>query len=191
LGSGTRRAPKVRVVSLVFLALAVACALIGRILLLRAAFGVNIWWGLSIFLPLGPLIFRLSYPDLAPLSRKFRFAMLPCLLGYFVFHSGPISKSEYDRMFNRKPVPSAPADHYGMEKVPKAAPVPTLDERRAANAREIDRLTAWSESLRLKKRDLLHSDIPGNIAYNAEVAEYNAALTKAIADKDALFGAGK
>jgi hypothetical protein len=171
------------VVSLVFLGLGVICVLVGRILLIGAAFGVSVWWGLSIFLPFGPLFFRLSYPDLAPLSRTFRLVALPCLLAYFVLRPGP---PDYDKFFKRKPIPSAPANHYGLEKTSKKVAAPTLEERRAANSQEFQRLTAWSEALRIKKRDLLHSDAQGNLAYNAEVAEYNAALAKATAERSGL-----
>ena len=171
------------VVSLVFLGIGVVCILIGRILLLSAAFGVSVWWGLGIFLPFGPLVFRLSYPDLAPLSKMFRLLALPCILAYFVLRPGP---PDYGKFFRDKPVSSAPANHYGLEKISNAIAAPSLDQRRAINATELERLAAWSEALRLKKRDLLHSDVQGNIAYNAEVAEYNAALTKATAEKNAL-----
>ena len=75
-----------------------------------------------------------------------------------------------------------------MEKISQKIAAPTLQDRRAANAKELQRLTEWSEALRLKKRDLLRSDVQGNIAYNAEVTEYNAALAKATADKNALWG---
>ena len=158
--------------------------LIGRILLIGAAFGVSVWWGLGIFLPFGPLLFRLSYPDLAPVSRTFRLVALPCILAYFVLRPATLSGSHFDQFFKHKEVPSAPANHYGLEKIAIAAP--SLDERPAVNAKELERLTAWSEALRLKKRDLLHSDVQGNIAYNAEVAEYNAALAKATAEKNSL-----
>ena len=159
--------------------------LIGRILLIGAAFGIGVWWGLGIFLPFGPLLFRLSYPDLAPLSRTFRLVALPCILAYFVLRPAPLSGSHFDQFFKHKEVPSAPANHYGLEKIAIAAP--SLNERRAVNVTELERLTAWSEALRLKKRDLLHSDVQGNIAYNAEVAEYNAALAKATAEKNSLW----
>ena len=179
-------------VSLVFLGIGVVCILIGRILLIGAAFGVSVWWGLGIFLPFGPLIFRLSYPDLAPLSKTFRLIALPCILAYFVFRPGP---PDYKKLFNRnsvfpaqKTVPSAPADHYALEKVSQKIAPPTVEARRAANATELQRLTEWSEALRLKKRDLLHSDVQGNAAYNAEVAQYNAALAKATAEKSAIWG---
>ena len=75
-----------------------------------------------------------------------------------------------------------------MEKVSQKTPAPSLQNRRAANAKELRRLTEWSEGLRLKKRDLLRSDAQGNIAYNAEVVEYNSALAKATAEKNTLWG---
>ncbi len=174
-------------VALVFLAIGLVCVLIGRILLIRAAFGVSVWWGLGIFLPFGPLLFRLSYPDLAPLSKTFRLVSLPCILAYFVLRPAPLSGSNFDKFFKHGPVPSAPANHYGLEKISKAIAAPTVDQRRAINATELDRLTEWSQALRLKKRDLLHSDAQGNIAYNTEVAEYNAAVTKATAEKNAFW----
>jgi hypothetical protein len=175
------------VVALVFLAIGLVCVSIGRILLIRAAFGVSVWWGLGIFLPFGPLLFRLSYPDLAPLSRTFRLVALPCILAYFVLRPGPLSGSNYDRFFKHKDVASAPANHYGLEKVSKAIAPASVDQRRAINATELERLTEWSKALRLKKRDLLHSDVQGNLAYNAEVSEYNAALAKATAEKNVLW----
>jgi len=169
------------VVALVCLAIGLVCVLIGRILLVKAAFGVSVWWGLGIFLPFGPLLFRLSYPDLAPLSKTFRLVALPCVLAYFVLRSGP---TDYEKFFKQKPVPSAPANHYALEKHSNRT---ALDERRAANNREFDRLTEWSDALRLKKRDLLRSDVQGNATYNSEVAAYNAALAKANAEKTAVW----
>ena len=85
-------------------------------------------------------------------------------------------------------MPGAPANHYGTEKTHLRT---ALEERRVENSREFQRLQAWSEALRLKKRDLLHSDVQGNIAYQAEFAQYNEALAKATAEKNALFGSKK
>jgi len=161
------------------------CILIGRILLIGAAFGVSVWWGLGIFLPFGPLLFRLSYPHLAPLSRTFRLFALPCILAYFVLRP---STPDYEKFFKRIPVPSAPANYYALEKVPKVGVALSWEERRAASAKEMERLAAWSQRLKLKKRDLLRSDVQGNIDYNAEVAEYNAALAKMTAEKNSLAG---
>jgi len=132
------------------------------------------------------MLFRMSYPDLAPVSRNFRLLALPCFLAYFVLRSGPLSGSDFDKFFKNKPVASAPANHYGLEKAKPIVP-PSLEQRRAINATELERLTEWNKALRLKKRDLLHSDVQGNLAYNAEVAEYNDALTKATTEKNALW----
>ena len=161
--------------------------LIGRILLISAAFGVSIWWGFGIFLPFGPLLFRLSYPELAPMSRTFRLFAMPCILAYFVLGGGSLS-AHYDQFFKQKDVPSAPENHYALEKkVSKPSAGGSLDERRIANAKEMERLTAWAETLHAKKRDLLNSDTEGTKAFNAEVAEYNAALTKATAEQAAIW----
>jgi len=175
------------VVARIFIALGLVLMLIGRILLISAAFGVSIWWGLGIFLPFGPVFFRLSYPELAPMSRTFRLFSIPCILAYFVLGSGSLPRLNGAQFFKHKEVPAAPADHYGLEKVFKPTRPPSLDERRIANAKEMERVTAWSESLLLKKRDLLHSDVEGTKAFNAAVAEYNAALAKATAERSAIW----
>jgi hypothetical protein len=175
------------VVALAFLALGLLLMSIGRILLIGAAFGVSIWWGLGIFLPFGPLLFRLQYPDLAPLSRTFRLFAIPCILAFFVLRPGPMSGSHSTQFFKDKNVPAAPANHYGLEKVSKAIAPQSLEQRRIDNAKEMERLTAWAESLHLKKRDLLRSDVQGNLAFNAEVTEYNAALAKATAERNEIW----
>src|SRR5438128_9434351 len=69
-------------VSLVFLGLAIVCALISRILLLIAAIDISAWWALGVFLPLGPLFFRLNYPEQARNSYLFRVATLLCIFGF-------------------------------------------------------------------------------------------------------------
>jgi hypothetical protein len=169
----------------IFLIIGGLCAIIGRILLVRAAFGVSVWWGLGVFLPFGPLLFRLSHPGLAPLSAKFRLAVLPCFFMFFLLEPNGLSALHRSDIFKSANAPAAPRNHYATEKVPKS----DLAERSAANTREFERLKEWSEGLRLKKRDLLHSDVQGNIAYDAELAQYESALAKATADKQALFGA--
>ena len=173
--------------ALIFLALGIVLIFIGRILLIGAAFGVSVWWGLGIFLPFGPLLFRMQYPDLAPMSRTFRLFALPCILAYFVLRPGPLSGSHYDQFFKQKQVPAAPANHYGLEKVSKTIAAPSLEQRRIDNAKEMERLTAWAEQLQVRKRDLLRSDAEGNRAFNAEVAEYNAALAKAVAEQHSIW----
>lgn len=159
------------------------CALIGRVLLAAGAFGVSVWWGLGIFLPFGPLLFRLSYPEVAPTSRYFRLAVLPCVLAYFLLEPGAFPNLRRGDILESANAPAAPPDHYAVEKIAKS----DLSERSAANNREFKRLEVWADALRLKKRDLLHSDVQGNIAYDAELGQYEAALAKAAADKNAIF----
>ena len=95
------------------------------------------------------------------------------------FNQDEVSKSASE--------PAAPANHYAIEQIAQ----PLTEERRAANEKEFQRLKKWSEALRLKKRDLLHSDTQGNIAYDAELSQYEAALAKATSEKQALFGSAK
>ena len=169
---------------LIFLGIAIACTLVGRVLLIGAAFGISVWWGLGVFLPFGPLLFRLSYPDVAPASRYFRLAAMPCFLACLVWQPTGLTRFNHDEIFKSAKAPAAPANHYAIQQISQ----PLAEERRAANEREFQRLKAWSDALRLKKRDLLHSDVQGNIAYDAELAQYEAALAKATAEKQALFG---
>ena len=72
---------------------------------------------------------------------------------------------------------------------PTPAPTPTLDQRRAANATELERLRGVEAELKLRKRDLLHSDSEGNRIYAIDLASYNEALAKATAEKNALASA--
>src|SRR3977135_4715057 len=75
-------------VSLVFLGLAIVCALISRILLLIAAIDISAWWALGVFLPFGQLFFRLNYPEQARNSYLFRVATLLCIFGFVVMRPG-------------------------------------------------------------------------------------------------------
>jgi hypothetical protein len=172
------------VAGLVFLIVGTVCAIIGRVLLAIGAFGVSVWWGLGVFLPFGPLLFRLTYPEIAPLSRYFRLAVLPCVLGYFALGSGSFPSLTRDNLWKSANAPAAPKEHYAVEKIAAS----DLSERSIANNQEFKRLETWNAALRLKKRDLLHSDVQGNIAYDAELGQYEAALTKATAEKNAIFG---
>jgi hypothetical protein len=158
--------------------------LIGRILLVGAAFAVSVWWGLGVFLPFGPLLFRLSYPDAAPTSRYFRLAAFPCFLAFFAFSPEGFSALHRTDFLKSANAPAAPANSYALEKI-------ELEKRLVANERDFQRLDAWSIKLRLQKRDLLRSDVKGNIAYNAERAQYDADLAKAMAEKNALFSPKK
>ena len=197
-GAGTRRTPNPLqdgtlsaqtgyVTGLVFLTMAVIFALIGRILLVGAAFSVSVWWGIGVLLPFGPLLFRLSHPDLAPTSRYFRLAVLPCLFAYFVFQPTGLSQLRRLEVLKSSKEAAAPTNHYAIQSTAQL----TAEQRREANQREFERLNTWSQSLRLKKRDLLHSDVKGNIIYEAELGRYEAALAKATAEKQTLYGPTK
>jgi len=71
-------------VSLIFLGLAIVCALISRILLLIAAINISAGWAFGVFLPFGPLFFRLNYPEAARNSFLFRVATLLCVFGFVI-----------------------------------------------------------------------------------------------------------
>jgi hypothetical protein len=185
------------VLSWVFLGLAIACALISRILLLKAAINISVWWALGVFLPFGPLFFRLNYPEEARNSYLFRVATLLCVFGFVVMRPGlnfsprgshrttlfaPQGKQTFGYAME-KPMPSKKTNPAA------AAPTPTLEQRRAANAIELERLRGVEEQLKLRKRDLLHSDTEGNRLYAIDLASYNDALAKATAEKNAIASA--
>jgi hypothetical protein len=184
----------------VFLVLGFICAIIGRILLASAAFGVSIWWGIGVFVPFGPLLFRLNYPDTEQRSRMFRLAAIPCLFLYILLGPGADQLAYFHHKTKGVRPPSSFPPQYAMEvssknkkngRGPQVETTPSLEDRRAANAQEFARLNAWKEALRLRKRDLLHSDIAGNEAYTVELAQYNAAFAKANAERSALWPAAK
>src|SRR5689334_24860842 len=112
--------------------MAVICALIGRILLIGGAFSVSIWWGVGVLLPFGPLLFRLSHPDVAPTSRYFRLAVLPCLFAYFVFQPNGLSNLRRLEVLKSSKEAAAPTNHYAMQSMAQ----PTAEQRREANQRE-------------------------------------------------------
>lgn len=180
--------------ALVFLIIGLLCAVVSRILLLIAALDVSVWWAFGVWLPFGPLLFRLSYPDLARSSMIFRFATLPCLFFYIVLGPGSSYHHRFSNLIQGSP---APPGRYSLEgRGPRAKarnssgpvvdPSPNVEDRRIANFREFQRLYAWSEALKLRKRDLLHSNTEGNRNYEIELAQYQAALAKANAERNAL-----
>jgi len=179
---------------LVFLTIAVICALISRILLFIAAIRISAGWAIGVFFPFGPMLFRLSYPDEARSSLMFRIGTLGFVFLYFLV--GPAALITPTYKTNRQPKP--PRQGYASEFVNrfisgsnKTAKTDTrsLSERRAANERELERLGKWSEALRRQKRDLLRSDIEANRAYNIDLQEYEAALAAATTEKQALANA--
>jgi hypothetical protein len=182
----------------IFLGLGLLCAFIGRAMLMLAAFSVSVWWGLGVFLPFGPIVFRLSYPELANPSRWVRLAALPCLFMYFLLSPGLHSSAYYRHKIKGTRPP--PASGYALEvntqkpntpesAASRTAPQLTIPQRMQANAAEFERLHSWSEALRLRKRDLLNSDAAGNRNYQLELVRYNQALQTATAEKNSLAAA--
>src|SRR5204863_402493 len=132
-------------VSLIFLGLAIVCALISRILLLIAAIDISARWALGVFLPFGPLFFRLNYPEQARNSYLFRVATLLCIFGFVVMRPG-LNFSPRGNHGTTSFTPQAKQTvGYAMEKpIPSrktnpAAAVPTLDQRRATNANVLEK----------------------------------------------------
>ena len=189
---------KTGMVSLVFLGLAIVCALVSRILLLIAAIDISAWWALGVFLPFGPLFFRLNYPEQARNSYLFRVATLLCIFGFVVMRPGLnfsctrwSSHDVHLRRQTKQPVGYAMEKPVSSKKTNSvsAAPTPSVAQRRATNAKELERLNGVEEQLRLRKRDLLHSDTEGNRLYAIDLASYNDALAKATTEKNALASA--
>lgn len=181
-------------VSLVFLGLTILCALISRILLVIAAIKISTGWAFAVFLPFGPLFFRLNYPDEARNSYIFRVATLACFFGFIIYepritsHLSRIHPTSASPRLSKQTVGYA-TEKPGTSQMPNAAPTPTLEQRRAANTTELERLRGIEAELKLRKRDLLHSDTEGNRVYAIDLASYNDALAKATAEKNALAAA--
>jgi hypothetical protein len=179
------------VAALVCLTIGLICALISRVLLLIAALDISVGWAIGVFLPFGPLLFRLSYPDAAQSSRWFRFATLGFLFFYILLGPSALIGPTYKPRAHKQDTGRSYAweiarKFTGKTDAKTKTDTRTLEQRRVANAQEFERLKKWNEALRLQKRDLLKSDVEGNRAYNIDLEEYNAALTAANAEKAVL-----
>ena len=182
-------------VALVCLTLALICAIIARVLLVIAAVNISFWWAVGVFLPFGPMLFRLNYPDEARSSFIFRVATLGCIFLYLVV--GPGASIYPDRKLSIVK-PKETKHGYASEIVhrlgqiriwPEKIDPQTVDARRAANDQEFERLNNWNEALQAQKRDLLQSDVEGHKAYNIDLEEYKRALAAANAEKRVLAAA--
>lgn len=180
---------------LIVLGLGILCALVSRVLLLIAAIRISVGWALGVFLPFGPLFFRLKYAEEARSSMVFRYLTLP-FLGFYLVQGSDSALASFS-FHKKKPQTNFPQPgdmlYYGTERksTSVAEPIANLPERRAANDNELIRLRNWYEALRLQKRDLLHSDADGNRLYAADLALYNDALAKATAERNLLDAAPK
>jgi hypothetical protein len=190
--TGIAAAQQARVLSLVLLGVGVLCALIGRVLLVIAACRISLAWTIGLFLPFGPTFFRLNYPEEARSSAMFRLATLPCIGGYLLL--GGVMPGSW-HSFRPDKISSTKLVHYATEKptvksalAPSPVATPSLEARRAANQQELARLQKCNDQLRLRKRDLLHSDVQGNREYVVDLALYNEALAKATTEHTSLAG---
>ena len=186
---------------LVFFIIAILCLIIGRLMLLTAAFEVSVWWGLALFLPFGQWLFLQNYPELTARSRWIAFAALPCVILGICLVDTPLPNHRCEQMaeafgrralnwfFDKADALSAKGKHNSSG--PSVQGAPDLEGRRLANARELERLRAESEALRLRKRDLRHGDTEGTRDYERDLALYNEALAKAKTQRDALAAAAK
>lgn len=185
--------------SLIALVIGSLCALTSRAMLVVAAFTVSFWWGLGIFLPFGPAIFRHTYPDQSHWSKKVGFATLPCFALYIMLGGfSPMTQSSANRfsIMDPSPLVAYAKEHKApTSRTQKAAPAPaatpSLEARRDANVKEFEGLRKWGDALRLRKRDLLRSDIEGNRSYDLDFTLYNDALAKATAQRSVIFPTAK
>ena len=183
--------------AIIFLSLGLLCAVVGRALIVAAAFRISWRWGLGVLLPFGPLAFRRNYPDHARLARPLRLATFPCFVLYILLGPGNAYTQLPESIFQKVPTAtSAPATGYALEKprpshksndgLALSRRAPTIEQRRVANAGEFECLASKEKELKLRKRDLLRSDVEGNASYARDLAEYNAALAEANKEKSAL-----
>jgi hypothetical protein len=183
------------VVALVCLGGAIICALIARVLLLIAALNISIWWAVGVFLPFGPTLFRLNYPEAARSSFIFRMATLGCIFLYVVAGPGAFVSP----LHHQAARPSKPAAFgFGSEILDKLTrPLGSggskkntrpFEERRTDNEKQFERLRQWDETLRQQKATLLPADAKGAQAYAIDLQEYNEALLLANAERRALAG---
>jgi hypothetical protein len=128
----------------------------------------------------------------------FQLATLPCIFFYILLgHSPQFTRPYHQNLGLAQQAPVHPAA-YQMELNPhptsspsKAIALPSIEERRTANALELERLRLWNEALRLRKRDILRSDVESTRVFNQDASAYNAALEKANAEKVALAPGAK
>lgn len=187
---------------LIALGLGIVCALVSRVLLFIAAIRISGGWAFGAMLPFGPLVFRLNYPAEARNSMLFRYLTLAFFGFYLIKGPGPdlVYRGHRHKIVkDAKQGPKAGDQlYYGTQKSAAAAgtaapPKPTLspEQRRAANDQELVRLRTVYDELKLRKRDLLHSNIEGNRDYVVDLAIYNAALARAMIERNALDAMAK
>ncbi len=182
----------------VFLLLAALCGLVSRCLLIKAAWCVSKRWRFGIFLPFGPYFFRRQYPEDVQRARMFQLAAIPFVFIYVLVSPELIPDTRVKFVRVGPPGQEKHALSVGghvfsfggkvAEPTMKPQQVETVstEERRVAHEREMKRLAEWSDALRIRRRDLLKSDVEGARAYDRDATAYNAALAKATAENATL-----
>jgi len=172
---------------LILLGVGLICTLIARVVLIASAFRISWGWGLGVFLPFGPFLFRRKYPDDARRAMPFQLVALPCFLIYLFAGPGvalpqlPWATPEEESALTA----SESAKGFAIEH-PKTNKKASLAGRRIANTRELERLAAQDKELKRRKRDLLRSDTEGNAQYERDLGDYEEALALANAEKEEL-----
>jgi hypothetical protein len=111
-----------------------ACSIVGRLLLMRAAFSISKGWGVSVLLvPLAPMFFRLNYKELAHEGKNWRMATILFTVLFFIV-GGSGSPSDIPAMLSHREEASVlaevgPANGASAAASPaaaKAGPVPVV-----------------------------------------------------------------
>ena len=183
----------------VFLLLAALCSLISRCLLIKAAWSVSARWGIGIFLPFGPYFFRRQFPEDVHRARMFQLAAIPLVFIYVLvspemipdtrvalIRVGPPGQEKLGLALGGHVFCGGGATARQSTAAQPEPPSVSLDARRIAHEQEMTRLAEWSEALRIRRRDLLKSDVEGARAYDRDATAYNAALAKANEESIAL-----
>jgi len=210
--------------AIAFLAAALLCSLVSRLLLINAAHAVSTRWLFTVlFAPFGPFVFGLKFREAAKSSWYFRMIVGPLVLLFFLDggnaasirslaslgKSNVVQASAGNTNF---PVPTAPAKPTAtptpaaklaaakpatpatptpavaaaISKMADALPVLSAAERLEANRREFARLAEWYDNLKHERGYLRKGDSDAIDAYNAEAAQYQAALQLAKTEQTAL-----
>src|SRR5204862_891516 len=93
--------------AIIFLSLGLLCAVVGRALIIAAAFRISWRWGVGVLLPFGPLAFRRNYPDHARPARPLRLATIPCFFLYILIGPGNAFTQLPESIFQKVPTPTS------------------------------------------------------------------------------------
>ena len=70
---------------IVFALVALLCSLVGRLMLVRAAWKISVGWGLTVLaVPFGPFFFRMKHKEIAQAGSYWRLATVPFIACFFL-----------------------------------------------------------------------------------------------------------